>query len=59
MALELKPAPLNREAFQPFGDVITIDGAKILSINEGTTDRFHDLCTVDVGENGGPIRVVV
>ena len=53
MALELKPAPLTREAFQPFGDVITIDGAKVLSINEGTTDRFHDLCTVDVEEDGG------
>ncbi|BAN22989.1 ureidoglycolate lyase [Caballeronia insecticola] len=45
--------PLTRAAFQPFGDVIELDGAKQIPINLGTTIRFHDLCNVDVTEQGG------
>ncbi|MBT5649407.1 MAG: ureidoglycolate lyase, partial [Rhodospirillaceae bacterium] len=51
--LELFPAPLTKEVFAPFGDVIETDGAQRLSINEGTTDRFHDLAGVDVSADGG------
>ncbi|CAN0451887.1 unnamed protein product, partial [Discosporangium mesarthrocarpum] len=51
--LELFPAPLTKEAFAPFGDVIETDGAQRLSINEGTTERFHDLAGVDVASDGG------
>ncbi|SAL62987.1 ureidoglycolate hydrolase [Caballeronia peredens] len=45
--------PLTRAAFQPFGDVIELDGAKQIPINLGTTIRFHDLCNVDVTQQGG------
>ncbi|SAK54349.1 ureidoglycolate lyase [Caballeronia ptereochthonis] len=45
--------PLTRAAFKPFGDVIELDGAKQIPINLGTTIRFHDLCNVDVTEQGG------
>ncbi len=51
--LELHPEPLTREAFAPFGDVIETDGAVSFPINQGTTDRFHDLATVDVNEMMG------
>ena len=47
------PAPLTKEAFAPFGDVIETDGAQGLSINEGTTERFHDLASVDVSAKSG------
>jgi ureidoglycolate lyase len=36
---------LTRESFAPFGDVITLDGAQRYPINDGTTDRFHDLAS--------------
>ncbi|MDR5771316.1 ureidoglycolate lyase [Caballeronia sp. LP006] len=45
--------PLTRAAFEPFGDVIELDGAKEIPINLGTTIRFHDLCRVDVTDEGG------
>ncbi|MEX2453604.1 MAG: ureidoglycolate lyase, partial [Rhodospirillaceae bacterium] len=51
--LELFPAPLSQEGFAAFGDVIEAAGAKALTINEGTTTRFHDLASVDTGLDGG------
>ncbi|MEE2997699.1 MAG: ureidoglycolate lyase [Pseudomonadota bacterium] len=51
--LQLFPAPLTREAFAPFGDVIQTDGAQRIKINEGTTERFHDLARVDLASRGG------
>ena len=49
----LKPQPLSREAFKPFGDVIETEGAKSYPINDGMCTRFHDLAAVDVDEAGG------
>jgi ureidoglycolate lyase len=49
----LKARPLTREAFAPFGDVIETDGARHYPINNGTTERFHDLASVDVGAGDG------
>ena len=51
--ITLKPMPLTREAFAPFGDVIDTLGAEHFPINEGTTERFHDLAAVDIAEEGG------
>ncbi|CAE6940189.1 Ureidoglycolate lyase [Paraburkholderia domus] len=45
--------PLTREAFAPFGDVVELEGAKQIPLNLGTTIRYHDLATVDVGDKGG------
>lgn len=45
--------PLTRAAFEPFGDVIELEGAKQIPINLGTTIRFHDLARIDVEEQGG------
>lgn len=52
-SLELRPAPLTRDAFAAFGDVIDTGGAASYPINEGTAERFHDLAEVDVDEAGG------
>ncbi|MBX2856574.1 MAG: ureidoglycolate lyase [Rhodobacteraceae bacterium] len=55
--LDLPPSlpiePLTREAFTPFGEVIETEGAHAFPINQGTTTRFHDLCRVDVSDEGG------
>jgi ureidoglycolate lyase len=50
---KLTPKPLTRAAFAPFGDVIETAGAEHFTINEGTTERFHDLARVDVESGGG------
>ncbi len=48
---------LTRAAFAPFGDVIETEGAAHYPINQGTTQRYHDLArVVAAGENG---RVLV
>lgn len=52
--LALPVEPLSRAAFAPFGDVIAADeAARHYPINEGTTERFHDLAQVDVCAEGG------
>jgi len=50
----LVPKPLTTEAFSPFGDVIEAnEETKHFAINDGFTQRFHDLAKIDVCENDG------
>ena len=49
----LRPEPLTRTAFAPFGDAIEADGAQHFAINNGSTTRFHDLARIDVAAEGG------
>ena len=51
--IDLDIIPLTRDAFIPFGEVIEISGAEVQRINEGTTERYHDLANVDVCDHGG------
>ena len=48
----LKPLPLTRERFQPFGDVIEARGTQREAMNAARFERFDDLCNVDVGADG-------
>lgn len=50
---ELVPEPLTKAAFAPFGTVIELDGAETFMINEGTTQRFHALASLDVQADEG------
>jgi len=50
----ITPKPLTSEAFCAFGDVIEAnESAKNFAINDGFTQRFHDLAKVDVNDNNG------
>jgi ureidoglycolate lyase len=49
--------PLTREAFAPFGDVIDMEGAAPVTINQGFAERFNDLAAVDVMAEGGLTNV--
>ena len=51
--VDLIPEKLTKEKFSAFGDVLEIEGAERILINEGTTERFHALTTLDVADNGG------
>ena len=53
----LKPEPLTKAGFAPFGDVIEMDGAKHFPINQGFAERFNDLANVDVATGGGAVNV--
>lgn len=53
--IELRPEPLTRESFAPFGDVIETEGARHFPINAGTIERYHDLAAVELGEQGRPL----
>lgn len=40
--------PLTKEAFEPFGQVIETEGSDHFPINNGSTQRFHQLATVEL-----------
>ena len=53
--LKVRPQPLTRENFAPFGDVIQIDGSEQFEINSGYTTRVHDLIDIQLdGEGARP-----
>ena len=52
-ALSLTPQPLTAEAFAAFGDVIEARSDTVININQGTSQRFHDLARVDVAFGEG------
>ncbi len=59
MAKVISIAPLTKSAFSPFGDVVEVEGADHFPINNGTTERFHDLANVDTLSEGGRTLVSI
>lgn len=55
---KLTPKPLTAEAFAPFGEVVQCDGNKPIMINDGNTERFHNLVTTEV-ENPADDKVII
>ena len=53
----LRPEPLTKQAFAPFGDIVETDGAAHFGINQGFAERFNDLANVDVTSEGGTTNV--
>lgn len=49
----LKIEPLTRAGFARFGDVIEMTGAHHYPINQGFTERFHDLARLDTDTQDG------
>ncbi|HEV7276720.1 MAG TPA: ureidoglycolate lyase [Devosiaceae bacterium] len=48
--------PLTREAYAPFGQVIETEGAEHFPINNGMTERYHDLARIELaGEAARPL----
>ena len=55
--LDLKPEPLSPTTFAPFGHVIQAATAtQRMVINDGNTERFHDLAPLEAGPDG---RIIV
>jgi ureidoglycolate lyase len=53
----LAPELLTKTAFAPFGDVVEIDGATPIEINQGFARRFNSLANIDVSANGAPVNI--
>lgn len=52
------PKPLTRENFSAFGDVIEANfESNNFPINDGFTQRYHDLAKVDVNDNNGHVLI--
>lgn len=45
---KLTPKPLTAEAFAPFGEVVQCDGNTPMMINDGNTERYHNLVSTEV-----------
>jgi len=56
---QLEVELLTRQAFAPFGEIIACDGADHFAINDGTTERYHDLANIDVTAGGGRALVSI
>jgi ureidoglycolate lyase len=55
-AITLTVEPLTRDAFAPFGDVVEVsDSVRHFPINDGNTERYHDLANIDPGADGRAI----
>ena len=52
MTITLKPEPLTRERFAPYGDVIETSREGKGEMNEARFERFDDLCAVDLIDEG-------
>ncbi|MFT5720149.1 MAG: ureidoglycolate lyase, partial [Motiliproteus sp.] len=48
--LILHPEPLTREAFAPYGEVIETAERDFFMINQGSTQRYHQLAEVQLGK---------
>ena len=55
----LRPQPLTKNAFAPFGDVIEIEGARHFTINQGFAERYDNLALVDVAAEGGGVNISI
>ncbi len=55
--IELRPKPLTKAAFAPFGHVVEMEGANHFTINQGFAERFDDLANIDVSDEGGEVKV--
>ena len=55
--LRLPIAPLTKEAFAPFGEVVEADGALVKAINQGFATRCDGLAGVDVSAEGGVVNI--
>lgn len=50
----IHPEPLTSTAFEPFGEVLDISAQVPELINAGHTQKFADLASISLGDNGRP-----
>lgn len=53
----LQPAPLTRERFKPYGEVIEASQMQSSGMNDARFDRFDDLCNVDIVDGNVAVSI--
>jgi len=48
----IRPEPLTRESFRPYGQVIEVQGRDAVLINDGNTEKFADLASLLASNRG-------
>jgi len=57
---KITPTKLTRETFVSYGDVIEVnDKSNHFGINDGFSERYHDLAKIDVNANNGKTLVSI
>lgn len=56
-SIKITAKPLTPDAFEPYGEVIQVEGADEFPINNGRCARFHDLANVEA--EGPNARVLI
>lgn len=51
-AIIIRPEPLTRDAFLPFGEVLETEGIKPELINFGNTQKYGDLAEITIADGG-------
>ena len=59
MEVVVKPIKITKENFSTFGDLISSDNAKPLSINAGYAKRFDNLANIDISKDKGKAIVSI
>jgi len=50
-------APLSEAAFAPFGELVELNAADLITINQGFAARANDLARIDVASEGGSVNI--
>lgn len=58
MTITLRPRPLTKERFAPYGDVIEAAVDRMAAMNAARFERFDNLCAVDM-QNDGRVAVSI
>ena len=53
MIRSIVPQPLEKKAFEEFGNVIDTSMQNALLINDGNTERYNDLAELALNRDGG------
>jgi len=56
--ITLKPAPLTRERFAPYGDVIETSADRLVTMNAARFERFDSQCAVEAADGQVAISIV-
>ena len=59
MTLTITPKKISKENFAQFGELITTDDIKPISINDGYAKRFDGIANLDTSKNGGVATISI
>jgi ureidoglycolate lyase len=55
--MQIPIVPLSEAAFAPFGELVELNAADLITINQGFAARVNDLAQIDVATDGGSVNI--